>query len=240
MNLPSDFLNIEEMKECNLDKGRIISKTHPRMKPFIGGVKTPFYLFDLEKTKEYFEKALLFLKEAYLEGKKILVVETRPPFQELVKEFAEKLSFPYINFRFLGGTFTNFEMIKERIDLLKKMEEEKKSDVWKKYTKKERGLLEKKLEKLNKKFGGLKELSSLPDVLLILNTEKDHLAIKEARRKKIKIVALCDTNADPSLVDFPIPCSNNSLSALKYVLGKIENFLKDQKEEKKEKSENND
>jgi len=234
MELSEDFLNIEEMKEYNLHKGRIISKTHPKMRPFIGGVKTPFYLFNLEKTKEYFKKALLFLKQAYSEGKKILVVETRPPFQELVKEFAQKLSLPYINFRFLGGTFTNFEMIKERVELLKKMEEEKKSDAWKKYTKKERGLLEKKLEKLNKKFGGLKDLSSLPDVLLILNTEKDHLAIKEARRKNIKIVAVCDTNADPSLVDFPIPCSNNSFSALKYILEKIEVFLKDKGEEKKE------
>jgi len=235
MNLPPDFLNIEEMKECNLDKGRIISKTHPKMKPFIGGVKTPFYLFDLEQTKEYFEKALLFLKEMYCGGKKILVVETRPPFQELARGFAQRLSLPYIVFRFLGGTFTNFETIKERIDLLKKMEEEKRSDAWKKYTKKERSLLEKKLEKLNKKFGGLKELSSLPDVLLILNTEKDQLAIKEARRKNIKIVAICDTNADPSLVDFPIPCSNNSLSALKYVLDKIESFLKDKKEDSKKK-----
>ncbi|MGB9598350.1 MAG: 30S ribosomal protein S2 [Minisyncoccales bacterium] len=238
MNLPSDFLTIEEMQENNLQKGRIISKTNPKMRPFIGGVKTPFYLFNLEKTKEYFEKALLFLKTFYQERKKILVVETRPPFQELVKDFAQRLSLPYINFRFLGGTFTNFEVIKQRVEFFKKMEEEKNSQVWNKYTKKERALLEKKLEKLRKKFEGLKNLDSLPDVLFVLNTEKDILAIQEARRKKIKIVAVCDTNADPSLVDYPIPCSNNSLLALKYLLNKVQSFLKPEEEIKKDREKN--
>lgn len=244
MNFPDNFLDIEEMEKCGLDKGRISSKTHPRMRPFLMGVKTPFYLFNLQKTKEYFERALSFMKESLKEGKKILVIETRPPFQDLIKDFAQRHSLSYIVSRFLGGTFTNFETMKKRIEHLKKMEEEKASGAWEKYTKKEQMLLDKRMEKLKKKFEGLKNLEALPDIVLMFNTDKDHLAIKEARRKKIKIVAVCDTNANPDLIDYPIPCSNNSLLALKYIVKKIEDFVftdrvekLEQEEEKKVESE---
>lgn len=214
-------LKIEEMILAGLEKGRLISKTHPAMLPYVAGVKTPFYIINLEKTKEKFQEALNFIELSAKEGKKILVVETRGPFRKLVENFAKECHLNYVNWRWVGGTLTNFSSIKKRVDYLQKLKEEKEKGIWDKYTKKERMLLEKELEKLSKKFSGLEGLENLPDILLVLNPEKDNLAVREAQKKGIKIVAVCDTNCDPTKIDFPIPASNNSFPALAYILEKI-------------------
>jgi small subunit ribosomal protein S2 len=218
-------LSIEEMKKAGLDKGRLISKTHPKMMDFIAGVKTPFYIIDLNKTLIFFSRALEFLEQFFREGKKLLVVETRKGFRDLAEEFAKKHNLPYVCFRWLGGILTNWQMIKKRVDLLKEMERQQQEAVWEKYTKKEQRILRKKLEKLSQKFGGLKNLENLPDAILLLNCDKDSLAIKEAQKKGIKIVAICDTNSDPTQIDFPIPASNSSRESLKYILDKIEKVM---------------
>lgn len=215
-------LNLEEMANAGLHFGHKTSKLHPKMLPFIYGVRNGIHIIDLEKTKQKFIEALKFFQSLVLEGKTILVVGTKYEMRELVKSFALEFNFPYVIERWVGGTFTNFEVIKERCQYFKNLEEKvKNEELMKNYTKKERKKMEEELEKLRKKFEGIKNLEKLPDAVFIVDNKKDHLAIKEANRKGIKIVAICDTDCDPSKVDYPIPANNDSPSSVAFILNKI-------------------
>lgn len=218
-------LDIEEMAKAGLHFGHKTSKLHPKMLPYIFGVRNTIHIIDLEKTKEKLKEALEFIKNLVKEKKTILVVGTKVQLKDLVREFATQFGFPYVNHRWLGGTFTNFEVIKKRVDFLKELEAKKEKGEFEKYTKKEKMLLERKLAKLKEKFEGLKNLEKLPDAVLILNMEKDKLAVKEARKMGVKIVAICHTNADPSLVDYPIPANDDAVSSVKYILDKIKEAI---------------
>lgn len=226
MEIEDIKLDVKEMAEAGLHFGHKVSKSHPKMKPYIFGIRNTIHIIDLEKTKEKLKEALKFFQQLILEKKKILIVGTKIQLRELVKKFAEEFSFPYVNHRWLGGTFTNFEVMKKRVEYLKELEEKRKKGEFEKYTKKEKMLLEKKLSKLEEKFGGLKNLENLPDAVFILDMKKDHLAVKEARKKGIKIIAICHTNCDPTLADFPIPANDDAISSVKYILEKVREIIK--------------
>jgi len=218
-------LDVEEMAKAGLHLGHRISKTHPKMVPFIFGMRNTIHVIDLEKTKEKFIEALKFLKEAAKEKKVILFVGTKPQIRDLVKKVAEETRNPYVISRWIGGTFTNFPEIKKRVDYLKELERKKGSGEFEKYTKKERMEIEKEIEKLNEKFGGIKNLEKLPDIVFVCDMVKDYLAVKEARRKKIKVVGICDTNANPELADYPIPANDDAISSVKYILEKVKEAI---------------
>jgi small subunit ribosomal protein S2 len=218
-------LNIEEMAKVGLHFGHKTSKVHPKMFPFIFGVRNNIHIIDLEKTKEKFEEALKFIQNLVLQNKVILFVGTKPQIKDLVKEIATELGFPYVNERWLGGTFTNFEVIKKRAEYLKDLEKKKAEGFFEKYTKKERAEIEKKIQKLQKKFGGIKNLEKLPDAIFVCDMVKDKLAVKEAREKGVKIIAISDTNADPTLADYPIPANDDAISSVKYILEKVKEVI---------------
>jgi len=218
-------LNVEEMAKAGLHLGHKTSKVHPKMFPFIFGVRNTVHIIDLEKTKQKFEEALKFIQQLVAENKTILFVGTKPQVKDLVKEIAEKLGCPYVNERWLGGTFTNFEVIRKRAEYLKDLEKKKAEGFFEKYTKKERLEIEKKIQKLEKKFGGIKEMEKLPDAIFICDMVKDKLAVKEAREKGIKIIAISDTNSDPTLADYPIPANDDSISSVKYILEKVKEVI---------------
>ncbi|MCD6094501.1 30S ribosomal protein S2 [bacterium] len=222
-----DEKEIEEMFNAGLHFGHRHSKTHPKMTPFIYGMRNNVDIIDLLKTKEYLEKALDYLKEKKKEKPLILFVGTKVSAKKLVKELAEELKMPYVVERWLGGTLTNFEVISKRVQYLKEMEEKKKKGEFEKYPKKERLKINQELEKIEKKMGGLKLLTRLPDLLFVVDVRKEALAIKEARRKGIPIVGICDTDGDPSLVDYPIPANDDAISSLKYILEKVKEALKE-------------
>lgn len=218
-------LDFEEMEKAGLHLGHKTSKTHPKMEPFLAGIKGPIHVLNLQKTKETFFQALLKLKELYQQGKTILFVGTPFHIKKELEPFCQKFGFPYQVERWVGGTITNFSEIKKRIEFLKELEKLRESEDFKKYTKKEQREIEEKIQKLNKKFGGLRNLDELPDAVFVFEPKKDHGAIKEAKRKGILRFAVCDTNCDPTEVDFPIVASNNSFSAVRYILKKIEEVL---------------
>jgi len=218
-------LNVEEMAKAGLHLGHKTSKVHPKMFPFIFGVRNTVHIIDLEKTKQKFEEALKFIQELVSQNKVILFVGTKPQIKDLVKEIATELDYPYVNERWLGGTFTNFEVIKKRAEYLKDLEKKKAEGFFEKYTKKERAEMEKKIQKLQKKFGGIKNLEKLPDAIFICDMVKDKLAVKEAREKGVKIIAISDTNADPTLADYPIPANDDAISSVKYILEKVKEVI---------------
>ena len=215
------ILNVEEMQTAGLHFGHRVSRLHPKMKPYVSGIKNNVHIIDLDRTQKDLEKALHFISKLVSEGKTLLFVGTKIQMKQLVKSNAELSAMPYVIERWLGGTFTNFETILKRVQYYKELENKKATGELEKYTKKERSLFDKELEILRKKFEGVKHMSRLPDAVLILDVKKDLTCAKEARRKGISIVGVVDTNIDPTLVDYPIPANDDAISSVKYILEKI-------------------
>jgi small subunit ribosomal protein S2 len=224
-------IEIEEMAKAGLHFGHKTTKTHPKMKPFLYGMRNTIHVIDLEKTKQKLIEALKFIQQLIREKKTILFVGTKLPIRDLVKKVAVETGFPYVVYRWIGGTFTNFQEIKKRISYLKELERKKEEGELEKYTKKERAEIEEETEKLNEKFGGIKNLEKLPDAVFVCDMVKDKLAVEEARRKGVKIIAISDTNANPSLADFPIPANDDAISSVKYILEKVKKVILKEKQE---------
>lgn len=222
----NDFgIDIQEMKKAGVHFGHQTSRLHPKMKPYLSSVKNTIHFLDLEKTIEKFEQALEFIQEIAKENKVLLLVGTKIQVKDLVKDFASKVGNPYICERWLGGTLTNFNVILKRIEHFISLEKQKESGELEKYTKKERIKIDKEFQKLKTKFEGLKDLKQLPDAILVLDIKKDILAVKEAKIKGIKVIGICDTNVDPSLVDYPILANDDAISSVKYILDKIQETM---------------
>jgi len=219
---PKINLNIEEMAKAGLHFGHHTSRVHPKMFPYIFGIRNEICIIDLEKAREKFLETLNFFKEIVKENKVLLVVATKPPINEMVEKFAKEFNFPYFTERWVGGLFTNFDVVKNRWKYLQELEEKMKDPQFlETRTKKERKRIEKTIEKLRRKFGGIRTLEKLPDAVFILDPNKDKLAVDEARRKNVKIIGVCDTDCDPSKIDYPIIGNNDSLSSIGYILNKI-------------------
>ena len=217
--------DIEEMAKFGLHFGHRTSRLHPKMKPYLEGARNNVHIIDLKKTAEKLKEALKFIQEIISQDKTLLLVGTKIQVKNLVKETGEECNLPYVNERWLGGTFTNFEIIKRRIEYFKDLERRKKEGELEKYTKKERAKIDDEMRKLKIKFAGLKNLEKLPDVIFVLDIKKDDLAVKEARTKGIKIIGICDTNTDPTLTDYPVPANDDAISSVKYILDKLKEAI---------------
>jgi len=222
-----DFnLDVEEMAKAGLHFGHRTSKIHPKMMPYLGGVKNTVHIIDLEKAKEKLEEALKFIQGLILEKKILLVVGTKIQVKDLVKDMATECGLPYVNERWLGGTFTNFPSIKKRIEYFKDLEKKKTEGKLEKYTKLERAKIDQELKDFKFKFGGIENLERLPDAVLVLDMKKETTAVKEARMKGVKVIGISDTNCDPTLADFPILANDDAIPALKYILEKVKEAIK--------------
>jgi len=221
----AEEITVEAMAAAGLHMGHRASRVHPRMKPFVHGVRNTVHLIDLEQTKEKLEAALAFIEKIISERKALLIVGTKIHVRDLVRDMAQECGVLYITERWLGGMFTNFETIKKRIVHFKDLEHNKEIGAFAKYTKKERAHIDKELAQLEAKFGGIKTMERLPDAMFVLDMHKDTLAIKEARSKGIPVVALADTNSDPTLVNYPIPANDDAISSVKYILEQVKKVI---------------
>jgi len=213
---------IEEMIKAGLNFGHRTSKTHPKMRQYILGVRNTVHMFDLAKTKEKLQEALLYIQSLRAEGKTLLLVGTKIQIKNLVKETAAACGLPYVSERWIGGTFTNFGTIAKRIEYFRGLEQKKETGELEKYTKKEQLDIAEELKNLELHFGGIKNLSKLPDAVFICDLDKNQLVLKEAKGKGIPVIALVDTNIDPTLVDYIIPANDDAQSSVRYILGKIQ------------------
>ena len=217
---------IEKMLKAGLHFGHRKDKKNSKIEPFIYGIRNNILLIDIFQTKEYLQKAIEYLQQKKKEGAVILFVGTKITAREMIKELAEKIGMPYMTERWLGGTLTNFEILSLQIKKLKEIKQKQEKGEFEKYSKKEKLKIKQNLEKIKKKIGGLRTLQKLPDVLFAVDVQKEKTAVKEARKKGIPIVGICDTDGDPSSVDFPIPANDDAPSSLKYILEKIKKALK--------------
>lgn len=218
-------ISVEEMAQAGVNFGHRVSKLHPKMKPYVSGIKNNVNVFDLEKTQKELEKALDFISKLISEGKVLLFVGTKIQMKNLVKTTAEECGLPYVSERWLGGTITNFETISKRVEYFKDLERKKIAGELEKYTKKERLNFDKEIASLKIKFEGIKSMTKLPDAIFLLDIKKDETCLREAKRKGIKVVALCDTNVDPTPVDYPIPANDDAISSVKYILEKVKETI---------------
>lgn len=215
----------KDMVEAGLHFGHRTSKIHPKMKQYVLTIKNGVHILDLEKTKQKLDEVLEIIKKFILDGKVIFLVGTKIQFRDLVKEMGEQAKIPYITRRWLGGTFTNFKTIRKRIDYFKELEGKKKNGELDKYTKKERAKIDKEIKDLENRLGGIKNMENLPDAIFVTDIIRDGLAVKEARKKGVKIIAIADTNVNPLLADYIIPANDDAISSVKYILEKVKNVI---------------
>jgi len=205
---------LEELLEAGVHFGHKTSKWHPKMAPFIFGARQGIHVINLEETRKKLESALTFVKQTASRGGIVLFVGTKKQAAEIVATEATRAGMPFVNKRWLGGTLTNFAVINQVIkkfkDLLRKQEQGELS----KYTKFEQLKISEEIEKLEESVGGIRELSRIPDVIFILDIRKDKTALSEAQRRGMKIVALTDTNVDPTLVDYPVPANDDAVKSI--------------------------
>lgn len=214
-------VEIKDLLEAGAHFGHKSEKWNPKMEPFIFTKKGGIHVIDLTKTKVKLEEALDFLETAAKEGKTILFVGTKKQAQEIVKSEAERAGMPYVSERWLGGILTNFQTIIKQVKKLVSLRSEKINNAWEMFSKKERAVQQKELEKLEKSIGGLENLRDLPDVLYVVDSVKEHLAIKEAKRLAIPVVAIVDSNANPEIIDYPIPSNDDALKVIKFITAKV-------------------
>ncbi|MDP3057302.1 MAG: 30S ribosomal protein S2 [bacterium] len=210
-----------EMLKAGVHFGHKTTKWSPKMAPFIFGVRNDTHIIDLEKTIIKLNEALVFVKKLAKNNGVIIFVGTKKQAKAYIKEVAIKANMPYVADRWIGGLLTNFSIISKQIRLMEQLEADMKSGALDKYTKKERVMIEKKIKKLNQKFGGLRLLKKLPDAVFVTDINEDRIAVNEARDKNIPIIALADTNVDPGLVTYPIPANDDALSSIKVIVNKI-------------------
>ncbi|HJX01961.1 MAG TPA: 30S ribosomal protein S2 [Candidatus Humimicrobiaceae bacterium] len=218
-------VSLEKLIEAGAHFGHQVKRWNPRMKPYLYGVQGNVHIFDLVKTKECLDEALNVIKEAAKAGKSILIVGTKKQVKEKVSQIALETGTFYVNERWLGGTLTNFDQIKVSIQKLLDMRQKVDTGEYNKFTKKERLLIEREIARLERFFGGIKNLSSIPDLLIIIDTKKEKGAVREANFRGVETIGIVDSNSDPDLVDWPIPMNDDAIKALYYVLDLIKDAI---------------
>jgi small subunit ribosomal protein S2 len=216
-----DTATIKQLLEAGAHFGHQTGRWHPRMKGYIFTKRNGIHIIDLEKTVVMLDKACAFIRETVAGGDSVLFVGTKKQAQESIKEEALRCGMYYVNQRWLGGMLTNFATIQARIDQLVRMEDQQARGEFGRLTKKEILKLNEKIERLNKQMGGFKEMTVLPGCLFIVDPTKERIALAEARRMGIPVVAIVDTNCNPDEVDHPIPANDDAIRAIKLICSKI-------------------
>jgi small subunit ribosomal protein S2 len=213
--------SLEEMMKAGVHFGHQKARRNPKMDEYIFTTRKGINILDLQKTQQKIEEALEFIKSVKKSGKAILFVGTKIQAKDLVRDVATVTGMPFVCERWLGGTFTNFKVIRGRTRYLVDSEAMLARGEFKKYTKFEQMKKMEELEKMEKRMGGIKNMADLPGAIFAASIKEDNLAITEARKMGIPVIAIADTNVDPSYVDFPIPANDDAISALKLILSYV-------------------
>jgi small subunit ribosomal protein S2 len=213
--------SIKELLEAGAHFGHQTGRWHPRMKKYIFTKRNGIHIIDLEKTAAMLSEACEYIKQVVADGGTLLFVGTKKQAQESIAEEAQRCGMPYVNQRWLGGMLTNFATIQARIDHLVRMEDQSSRGEFGRRAKKEVLKINEEIEKLNKQMGGIKEMTSLPSALFIVDPTKEKIALAEARRMEIPVVAIVDTNCNPDDIDYPIPANDDAIRAIKLICTKI-------------------
>ncbi len=211
---------MKELLEAGVHFGHQTKRWNPKMKKYIFGKRNGIYIIDLQKTLKLFKEASQFITELSSQGKRILFVGTKRQAQDAIMEEANRCGMFYVNSRWLGGTLTNFVTVRKSIERLKELEATL-ADTGKEMSKKERAACEKEREKLEKNLIGIREMDGLPDAMFVIDPKKEYIAVKEAKKLGIPVVAIVDTNCDPDDINYVIPGNDDAIRAIRLFTQKI-------------------
>ncbi|HYO97355.1 MAG TPA: 30S ribosomal protein S2 [Polyangiaceae bacterium] len=217
----SQPLSVKELFEAGVHFGHQTKRWNPKMRPYIYGARSGIHIVDLDQTARLFKRAFDFLVDTVGRGGSVLFVGTKRQAQEIVQEEARRAGMYFVTNRWLGGTLTNFRTIKGGLDRLRSLERMREDGTYEQLPKKEVVQLEKERARLEKYIGGLKGMGTLPQALVIIDPDQESIAVSEARKLGIPIVAITDTNCDPELVDYVIPGNDDAIRAVRLVTGAI-------------------
>ncbi|MCK4919141.1 MAG: 30S ribosomal protein S2 [Candidatus Pacebacteria bacterium] len=222
----NENLSMMNMLKMGVHFGHKKAKKHPKMDEYIFTMRNGINIFDLSKTISHLNEAVKYAKEITSNNGVILFVGTKRQAKNVVQEAAEKCGMPYVTERWLGGTFTNFEKIVTSIKRLETMVEQKESgELEKKYNKKERLEIDREIIRLEKKFGGIKNMKKLPEAIFLVDIKEDQTAVIEAKSKNIPMIAVVDTNTDPSLINYPIPANDDAVGSIRIMTNTISDAI---------------
>lgn len=226
-------VTLEALLEAGAHFGHQVKRWNPKMTPYIYGARDGVHIFDLAKTRDALLEAADAVKKVAQEGGVILFVGTKRQAKTLVRDAAERAGMPQVSTRWLGGTLTNFEQMQRSIKKLADLKAGREGGEFASFTKKERLLIDRKIASLEKIFGGITELTKLPDMIFVVDTHKETTAVAEAAKKGIPVVGIVDTNADPTLVDYPIPANDDAVKSIAFVLDVIVKAVEEGKKKAK-------
>jgi small subunit ribosomal protein S2 len=212
---------MKELLEAGVHFGHQTKRWNPKMKEFIYGQRNGIYIIDLQKTIKVFKDALQFVKTLSENGKDVLFVGTKKQAQDIVRDAATKSESSYVNQRWLGGLLTNFKVIRGSIEKLIELEEMREDGRWDLMTKKEQSKLEKVYRKLSKNLGGIKNLHGVPGAMFVIDSSKEEIALAEAQKMNLPIIAIVDTNGDPENISYPIPGNDDAVRAIELFSNKM-------------------
>ncbi len=208
------MVTMKDLLECGVHFGHQTRRWNPKMKKYIFGVRKNIHIIDLQKTLRYFRYTYNIVRDAAAEGKVVMFVGTKKQASETLKQYADSINAPYVNYRWLGGMLTNFSTIKKSIRKLEIIEEMESSGQIDLLTKKEKLMIQRKKEKLTSYLGGVRHMKKAPDMIFVIDAAKEKIAVAEARRLGIPVVAPLDTNCDPDMVDYPIPGNDDAIRSI--------------------------
>ena len=214
-------ITMKQLLEAGVHFGHQTKRWNPKMKPYIFGARNGIYIIDLQKTVSLARTAFRFVSDAAARGGNVLFVGTKKQAQDAIREEAQRSGMFFVTNRWLGGTLTNFKTVKQGIERLKTIEKMAADGTYDRLPKKEIASLEREREKLEKNLGGVKEMSRLPAALFIIDTKKEHIAVHEANRLGIPVVAVVDTNCDPEGIDYVIPGNDDAIRSIRLFTGKV-------------------
>ncbi len=233
----SKFPSVAEMLEAGMHFGHRTFKWHPKMKQYIFEARKGIHIIDLEQTKTKLEEALAFISKLASEGKTILFVGTKNQVKNTIEDAAKAMGMPYVSQHWLGGSLTNFNIIRNSIRLFQELTEKKELGKLEKYTKKERLQFDRRIAKLSMTVGGLVGLNRAPDAVFIWDIKHEETALAEAKKKRIPIIAVCDTNVNPDGIDYVIPANDDASKAIVMVMDLIQDAVMTAQAARKEEKE---
>ncbi len=216
-----EVTTMKQLLEAGVHFGHQTRRWNPKMKKYIYGSRNGIHIIDLQITLKLIEDAYRFVADSVKENKTVLFVGTKRQAQEAIQQEAERCGMYYVNYRWLGGTLTNFKTIRSRIDRLNKLDQMEKMGEFDLLPKKEVLELKKEREKLNQNLGGIREMRQLPDIMFVVDPSSEDIAVKEANKLGIPVVAITDTNCDPDLIDYVISANDDAIKAVKLITSVI-------------------
>jgi small subunit ribosomal protein S2 len=212
---------MKSLLETGVHFGHRARKWNPKMKPYIFTERNGIHIIDLQQTLVFLDEIYELVRDTVADGGTMLFVGTKRQAQETVATEAARCSMPYVNQRWLGGTLTNWRTFRERLETMKRLERQREEGVFEQLTKKERLLLDRKMERLELRFGGMRNMSRLPDLLYVVDVRREVTAVKEANILDVPVIALVDTNCDPDPIDHIIPANDDAIRAIKLLTAKM-------------------